>query len=320
MRKFILGLAAAMMVATPAWAVTIRTDRSDSLYQNLGNSAAYSSVGQVLSSDPTGSYAASAVLIAPNWALTAAHVTDGATTMSFSVGGKTYSATNWVTNPNWTGNLSAGYDLGLIHFGVNVATDAAVTPATRYTGTAELGKVGTAVGFGTTGTGATGYQGVSSFSQLKKRGAQNMIDSLPNTRYFMSDFDNPDPKKQRRDNAMGSSTPLNLEGSIAPGDSGGGVFINIGGIDFLAGINSFISSRDGITNADYGDLSGHIRVSAFNSWIDSVLGGTTVSLFGGSGGSSGGTSLLAARSPSIPEPTAFAALSLMGLMLIGRRK
>jgi succinyl-CoA synthetase beta subunit len=143
-----------------------------------------------------------------------------------------------------------------------------------------------------------------------------VIDYLPNARILESDFDNPRTKYQRRDNAMGSSSPLNLEGLIAPGDSGGGLFINVGGTNYLAGINSFIGSFDGKTNADYGDISGAIRVSAFNSWIDSVLSGPvprTVSLTVVTGANA--TDLMAAGVYSVPEPASGALL--LTIMLTG---
>jgi hypothetical protein len=260
----VIGLA----IASSSLAGTVRDDRSDSLYLNLGS--LYPSVGQILGADPTSSFAASAVLVSPNWALTAAHVTSGATSLSYNIGGNSYAGSGWVTNPNWTGSLSNGYDLGLIHFDSAISN---VAPALRYTGSSERGQTATYVGYGTTGTGLTGWKNVSSFSQLQKRGEQNVIDYLPNSRLLESDFDNPVKKYQKRDNSMGSSTPLDLEGLIAPGDSGGGVFINVGGVDYLAGINSFLAAWDGRVNADYGDISGAIRVSAFNSWIDSVING-----------------------------------------------
>jgi hypothetical protein len=261
---FVIGLA----IASSSLAGTVRDDRSDSLYLNLGS--LYPSVGQILGADATSSFAASAVLVSQDWALTAAHVTSGATSLSFNVGGNNYAGSGWVTNPNWTGSLSNGYDLGLIHLNSSVTN---VAPALRYTGSSENGKTATYVGYGTTGTGLTGWQNVSSFSQLEKRGEQNVIDYLPNARILESDFDNPATKFQKRDNSMGSRTPLDLEGLIAPGDSGGGVFINVSGVNYLAGINSFLSAWDGKVNADYGDISGAIRVSAFNSWIDSVING-----------------------------------------------
>lgn len=313
----VIGLS--LLISATSWASTIRTDRSDSLYLNLGNSAAYQSVGQILGADASSSFAASAVLLNSNWALTAAHVTSGATSLNFTVGGSSHAASSWITNPNWTGNLNAGYDLGLIYFANGISNVAA---ATRYTGSAEKGKVATYVGYGTTGTGATGWQPISSFSQLQKRGVQNTVDVIYNTRILESDFDNPTAKYQKRDNVMGSGAPLNLEGLIAPGDSGGGVFMNISGIDYLVGINSFGASKDGKTNSDYGDYSGAIRVSVFNSWIDSVISGFSSGSTLAYSPQGGAYDLDSAFGASpVPSPAAGSlGMILFGMLALARRR
>ena len=58
----------------------------------------------------------------------------------------------------------------------------------------------------------------------------------------------------------------------APGDSGGGMFIDVDGIDYLAGVTSFGLAFDGDLDADYGDMGGYIRTSHFVDWIESVTG------------------------------------------------
>ena len=78
-----------------------------------------------------------------------------------------------------------------------------------------------------------------------------------------SDFDNP---LTDADNAFGNLTPLPLEGCVADGDSGGGVFLTADSTSYLAGVISSLAAYDGITNADYGDISLFDRVSAVNDW------------------------------------------------------
>jgi hypothetical protein len=46
---------------------------------------------------------------------------------------------------------------------------------------------------------------------------------------------------------------------------------NFGSGDVLAGVHSFIASVDGLTDADYGDISGSTRVSSYASWITTTL-------------------------------------------------
>ena len=130
-----------------------------------------------------------------------------------------------------------------------------------------MGQVGTSVGFGITGTGLTG----SDTFTLQKRAGQNVIDAFVGKgrrRTIVADFDNP---LNPGDSSFGSSDPLSLEYLIAPGDSGGGLFINVDGIDLLAGVHSFGAAFDGLADSDYGDISGDSLVTPFNSWIDRMI-------------------------------------------------
>ena len=322
----------ALALGGPAHALVIGGGL-DSTYLDLG--AQYLSVGQIHGFDSGGEFAASGVVIAPNWVLTAGHVVYGATQLDFFLdsgggwgsfaGRSAISASDWQANPNYTGNLNSGYDIGLIHF--NSAFT--VGPAVLYTGTGEVGQVGTMVGYGATGTGATG---ATTFDGLK-RGGQNMIDAVAITpgkggnRILLSDFDS----GQASDNSYGSSSPLSLESLIAPGDSGGGLFMPCGSPasfvdDCLAGITSFGWGRlDGNPDSDFGDVGGFTRVSSFLSWINSIIG--SPSSGGGGGGKGGGpkphgTSGFEATAVEVPEPITFSifGVGLMGAVAMRRRK
>ncbi|MEE8452394.1 MAG: trypsin-like serine protease, partial [Thermoguttaceae bacterium] len=264
--------------------------------------------------------------------LTAGHVVSDTTSLSFGIGGEPYTAKSWISHPKWDGDLLKGYDIGLVELDAAVP---GITPAERYTGSDELGEVGTSVGFGMTGTGLTGAVDFDG----EKRAGRNDIDVWLRTpgrtpRVFMSDFDNP----AGTENVWGSNEPLPLEYLIAPGDSGGGVFANFGGSELLIGIHSFGAAYDGVVDSDYGDISGHTRVSSFNKWIDKVLGGTD----DGGGGNGGGkpdngggggngngkgggkpnsefvVSLAGLTATPVPEPSTLAMLALCGLCLVGR--
>jgi hypothetical protein len=267
-----LTLVAILAVVTASGhAGTIRHDVMDEVYLNFGLS--FGNVGQVAFSTDSGNYLGSGTLIAPQWVLTAGHVVEDATQWTFYLGGNAYSARpgNLVAHPGWDGDLLSGYDIGLAKLDAPVDVQAmGISPADLYTGSSELGNVGTSVGFGRTGTGLTGavtYDG-------RKRAGQNVIDEfyepLPpgeTPRILLSDFDS----GSWFDNVLsGQRQPLNLEYLIAPGDSGGPVFIPGGDGWVLAGVHSFVMGLDGYANSDYGDISGHTRVSAFDDWIGYV--------------------------------------------------
>jgi hypothetical protein len=307
-------------LSSPVSAGTIRDDRSDSLYLDLGALPQYASVGQFIGNG--GGFAASGVLIAPNWALTAAHVVVAASSLDFDLDGpggtfSAYTATSWIAHPNWNGDLFNGYDIGLVEFSDDIAALTGITPAKRYRGRRELGQIGTSVGFGWTGTGLTG----ATIFDGQKRAGNNVIDTLwPTTgrpRILLSDFDNP---LNPDDNWSGSATPLELEYMVSFGDSGGGLFVTNGrGNDVLAGLHSFMAWIDEAGDSDYGDISGHTRVSAFNDWIDSIIGGNRRGPPEGKGPpwTRGGT--LPSNGAAVPEPSTLWLLSIAGLCLAGRR-
>lgn len=177
-----------------------------------------------------------------------------------------------------------------------------VEPAKLYTGNDELDRVGTAVGFGLVGTGDT-EDDPSTELIIENRGfgppgtpyyrwaGKNVIDELlgnvidedlgtVNPEWSMdillSDFDNPiaePPTNDDSDNSWGDPLPRELEYLVFLGDSGGGLFIeDENGETVLAGLHSFTWPRlDGIVDSDYGDASGHTRISAYADWIYATI-------------------------------------------------
>ena len=320
-RILVVTLASVLLLAPQSQAGVRRDDVADSVHTGLA--AGYESVGQFLTTTPSGGYWASGTVIASDWVLTAGHVVDDVTSMSFSIGGSTYSAQQWVPHPKWNGNLGGGYDIALVQ--LDAPVPGTLTPAALYSGKNELGAVGTSVGFGMTGTGLTGATILDGI----KRAGTNVVDSFyggpaKKARMFLSDFDNPyDPL----DNAYGSATPLDWEYLIAPGDSGGGVFIDLGDGPMLAGVHSFGASFDGITDSDYGDVSGHTRVSQFTGWIDDVMtggGGGKPGKGGGKPDNPGGgkphANVFVTPTTAIPEPAPLTLLLLGAAQLFRRRR
>jgi len=253
--------ASAILQPASIWGITIRDDQPDSSYLALGADPAYASVGVFVSDTGT---TTSGTLIAPDWVLTAAHSLFGAASGTFTINGISYTSTQLFANPGWNElNPFGGSDFGLVHLSSIVS---GIDPAQLYSGTADIGQTGTFVGYGFTGTGLTGWQTLDH----QKRAFQNVIDgNFGNPSILLAaDFDNPG---NPADNGFGSPTPLTLEGCVAPGDSGGGVFITIGSQTYLEGVISFVASADGNSNSDYGDASGFGRVSAYLPWIITTI-------------------------------------------------
>ena len=254
-------LASTTLQPASIWGGTIRDDQPDSSYLALAASMEYAPVGTFVNS---WGYTGSATLIAPDWVLTAAHMLVAANSGTFTINGTSYTSTQLIGNPGWNeSNPFGGYDFGLVHLSSPVE---GITPAALYTGSSEFGQIGTFVGFGLTGTGLTGWRTLDN----QKRAFQNVIDgNFGNPSLVLGcDFDNP---HTTADNGFGDPTPLTLEGCVAPGDSGGGVFITIGSQSYLEGVISFVAAIDGNANSDYGDASGFGRVSAFMPWITSTI-------------------------------------------------
>jgi Trypsin len=273
-------MASTAFLRTSGWAATIRDDQPADGYSSLASLSDYAPVGLFVNS---WGYTGCAILIEPDWVLTAAHNLTLASSGTFTINGVAYASSQFIKHPGWNGNSLNGFDVALVQLSASVL---GVTPATLYSGSEEFGQAGTYVGFGFTGTGLTGWRTLDN----QKWAFQNVIDGdFANPSVLLgSDFDNPHTPA---DNAFGDATPLALEGCVAPGDSGGGVFLDFGSQSFLAGVISFVGSTDGNSNADYGDVSGFGRVSAYVPWIAST----------------------------IPEPSASVLLAVAGLFAVLRR-
>lgn len=261
-----------------------RDDRASAPYE--AEATLFPSVGSFRFASG-GGVLSSGVLIAPDVVLTVGHsifLDRTASDYVFTVGGAEYrgSAFYLDTYTNFNESLAKGDDIAAIRLETTVV---GVAPAVlNRTNLSNLGVVGVNVGFGFGGTGLDGY-GVDLGI---KRASHNVVDRYgdfytafdisDNT--LLQDFDKPgDPSLSR----MGDATPLDLEGSIAPGDSGGGLFQDFGDVNgdgvgdgfLLSGVHSFLD--DYIENgksADYGDLGGSTRILPHLAFVDSVIAGT----------------------------------------------
>lgn len=284
-----LGL---VSMALGAQAIVIRSDRTDQQYRDFAQN--FSSVGSV----QTGQGFASGVLITPNWVLTAAHVVNNSSTnVRFNIGGSQFQAVERHVHPLFNGVTTGGFDFTLIRLNAPVLN---VQPARLFLESDELGQEGALVGYGRSGTGLTGFAGAGSSNAGIKRAGTNVIDQIGGIDGFgennlYMDFD----PVGSSPNLFGSSTPTDLEAQGAPGDSGGGFFIQRGGQWRLAGIASFVLWPAGGPGVDgrYGAGTAYARVSTQREWIGEFV------------------------PEAIPEPATMTALALgAGLMALRRRR
>lgn len=257
---------------------TIRHDRDPQQYLDLARSPQYASAGALRITRDEPGFSGSGVLVGDRWVLTAGHLLEGTTAMTFNVGGADYAAAGWVAHPRFDGDFRQGYDLALVRLAQPVT---GVAPAALNRVRKEQGQLATFVGFGRTGNGVEGGQPLDEVD-FRGRAGTNVIDGtadlklgfgqykpkLGGGRSFVVDFDSPtDPSV----NTTGTADPSDLEFLIAQGDSGGPVFIDLGAGPVVAGIHSFGEFRDERDDNDYGDVTGHTRVAPMRSWITKTM-------------------------------------------------
>ncbi len=246
-------------------ASTIRHDLDAQLYRD--EAALYPMVGSVNGSGFNGS----GVLISDRWVLTAGHVADFKAGGSFRVGGVDYIIQSVFSHPNHP-TFTTTFDMGLLYLSSQVVGIEAATMLRLPTSSSLLGKEATWVGNGLTGTGVDDNRGSN-----EMRAFTNVVDGFtPNFGLpmpsFYADFDNPGGTSNSLAFQSSDANPTRLEGNVTPGDSGGGVFINEDGRNYLIGINSYTSGFAPGLNSKYGSLSGAADLDLFHDWIFTTSG------------------------------------------------
>jgi len=235
-------------MSASSYAGTIHPKTPDEKHVEYGNQFPFIARMCVQGNDASKQWAASAVLIAPHWALTAAHVTNTATSVFIvsETHKKPIKVLTIIQHEDYSASKSGYADISLCYieedFGLKFY------PA-LYTAHNESGKICSIAGYGITGNFARGMFNEKDQPPIVRRGGTNRIDECSAGVLFCS------PSNKNR---------TELEFLICPGDSGGGLFID----NKLAGINSFIMYYgNDRPMAAYGTSAGHTRVSAYVAWI-----------------------------------------------------
>lgn len=200
--------------------------------------------------------------------LTAAHVIEDpalATRFAFRSAGGTerIGAEAWV-HPGWNSDVNAtgGVDFAIVRLDGPIE-DAGEAPV-LYSGRDELGRSAVLVGYGTRGVAPYGHgYRFAPRHYDTKAAAENVVDRV--TTYLLSiDLDEPHGAGKNR---IGEREPISeLEGILAPGDSGGALWMQFDGEWRIVGVNS-----SGDPGADYQDTSNFARVTTQRGWIHSVF-------------------------------------------------
>lgn len=244
--RFVIILLAASRVAM---AGTIDPSTPDAKYVEFGKQFPFvvriTNIVDCKKCEKVHEQSASAVIIRPRWALTAAHVIKDAKHDIIYVGEKKHHITYKAIHNDYDEDKVGLHDIALCYVEEEFKLNFYVP---LYSKSDENGKSVTIAGWGSTGNFVTG----ANKSDNQRRAGQNKLNAAFLSVVACS------PRKDGR---------FPLEFMIAPGDSGGGMFIG----NELAGINSFLAHPDGKPDGSYGDDSAFTRVSLYRDWVESEI-------------------------------------------------
>lgn len=255
MRHLIL-LSILAALSTTAHAIVVRHDIDPtSYYSNASNYPALFAIYRTKQNNPD----CIASLIAPQWAITAAHCTEDPVFLTgikkkhyeVMLGEEVRVLDQVVRYKSEDGNE---LDIALVHFSEPVSD---IVPLPLYRHDDELGRIVIIPGWGDSGTGISGVD----ISDGVFRVAENRIDAVT-PKWLVWVFDDPRSKLNRA---------LTYEGISGPGDSGGPALIMTTKGLAIAGISSG-QKTFGRPEGVYGAEEYYVRVFVCAQWIDETIG------------------------------------------------
>ena len=239
----LVALLAVVALSGYAYPGTIDPKASQSEHLEYGDK--FECVLRITGTEPDTGYrrSASCVAVSPRWVVTSAHVVSGAEGHSIVASGTSYPVVRVLIHDQYTERDLGWWDIAVCQ----TAKDLPVPFFPElYADRDEAGKTVSIAGYGITGTFRDGSSGPP---DGQRRAGSNIVDRVEEGAILCS---------------VGSGRPTSLELCISPGDSGGGIFIG----SSLAGVNSFLSSRNGPPKSKYGEESHHTRISTHRDWIN----------------------------------------------------
>jgi V8-like Glu-specific endopeptidase len=192
-------------------------------------------------------YSGSAVAYGPNIVITAAHLFHENKEAAIICNNKVIPIKKIIVHKDYNYNKFGKHDIAICLLSEDIGLD---WYPEIYTDDAEVGSICSMAGFGATGTFVTGIKK----QNAGKRAGSNFIDATDPFLLFCS------PSLSHK--------KTQLEFLIAPGDSGGGLFIG----NKLAGIHSgVIEDKPNKGKSKYGAVSIHTRVSVYKDWIKDTV-------------------------------------------------
>lgn len=244
MKKILLALIF-IFYTISCCAGTIDPDTSDSKYIEYGSKFVY--IGQIIGMLQTDEpYYGSCTALSDKIIITAAHVLSKTKNHIVFINNKKISLNQIILHQNYDENRYGYNDIALASLDSKIGLE---WYPSLYENRNETGKLCSLSGFGATGTFETGYNK----SDKYRRAGSNVIDSIDRGMLLCT----PSSKINKTE----------LEFMIAPGDSGGGLFIG----NRLAGIHSCIMGNGHKAKSDYRTESGHTRISDHVDWINNTI-------------------------------------------------